>query len=94
MLAAENGVRRAGRGDDDVRAVTRVIQVVKLDGLTVELLRQSDGAVVRAVGDEDRSTAVGHQMACGQFAHLASADDKNVLALQGSENLLSQFHRN
>ena len=93
MLAAEDGVGRAGRGDDDVGAVAGVVEVVELDGLAVELLRQADGAFVGAVGDEDRGAAVGHQVAGGEFAHLAGADDEDVLALQRAENLFGQFHR-
>src|SRR4029077_6506756 len=64
------------------------------DGLSVELLRQADGAVVSAVGHEDRRATVGHQVACGELAHLACANDKDFLALQRSENLLREFDRN
>jgi hypothetical protein len=37
---------------------------------------------------------VGHQVAGGEFAHLAGADDENILALQGSKDLFCQLHRN
>ena len=93
VFAAEDGVRRAGRGDDDVGAVAGVVQVLELDGLAVELLRQADGAIVGAVGDEDRGAAVGHQVAGGEFAHLAGADDEDRLPFQRAENLFGEFDR-
>jgi hypothetical protein len=34
---------------------------------------------------------MGHEMACGQLAHLARADEINVLAMQVAENLLREF---
>ncbi len=51
------------------------------------------GAIVGAIGDKDGFRAVGEQMARRQFAHLARAHQIHVLALQRSENLLGQFHR-
>jgi hypothetical protein len=93
VFAAENGVGRAGRGDDDVGAVAGVIKVVELDGLAVEFLRQADGAVVGAVGDEDGGAAVSHQVAGGEFAHLAGADDEDRLPFQRPENLFGKLYR-
>src|ERR1700732_2360286 len=55
MFAAEDGVWRAGRSDDDVGAIAGVIQVVELDGLPFELLRQADGPLIRPIGHEDGS---------------------------------------
>ncbi len=34
-----------------------------------------------------------HQVTGGELAHLSGADDKNVLAVQRSKNLLGQFYR-
>jgi hypothetical protein len=62
--------------------VAGVVKIFELDGLAVELLRQSDGALVGSVGNEDRSAAVSHQMPGSEFAHLAGAHDENILALQ------------
>jgi len=93
VLAAKNSVGRAGRGDDDIGLVAGIVEILELDGLTVEPLRQSDGAFVGAIGDKDRSAAMRHQMPGREFAHLARPDDENVLALQRTENLLGQFHR-
>ena len=93
MLAAKDGVRRTCRGDDDVGAVAGVVEIVELDGLAVELLRQTDGPFVSAVGDEDRRATMRHQVAGGEFAHLAGAHDEYRLPFQRPENLLSQFHR-
>ena len=94
MLAAEDGVRRAGRGDDDIGAVAGVIQIIELDGLAVESLREADGALVGAVGNEDRGTAMRHQVTGGEFAHLAGADDEDRLPFQRPENFLGEFYRN
>ena len=54
MFAAEDRVRRAGGGDHDVGAVTGVVQIFEMDGLSFELVRQADGAFVGAIGHEDR----------------------------------------
>ncbi len=60
VFAAEDGMRRAGRSNNDVGAIARVIQVIELDRLAVELLRQTDSAFIGAVGDEDGSATVCH----------------------------------
>ena len=94
VLAAENGVRRSGGSDDDVGAVAGGVEILELDGLSVELLRQADGALVGSVGDKDRSAAVGHQVAGSEFAHLAGADDEDRLPFQSPEDLFGQLNRN
>ena len=91
MFAAEDRVGRARRGDDDVGAVAGVIQVLELDGLAVKPLRQSDRTIVGAIRDEDGGAAVGHQVAGGEFAHLAGADDEDGLPFQRPENLFGQL---
>ena len=91
MFAAKNRVRRSGRGDDDVGAVARVVEVVELDGFAVESVRQANGAVVSTIGDENRGTAMRHQVARRQFAHLARAHNENGLAVQRPENLFGQL---
>ena len=53
MLAPEDGVRCARRSDDDVGAVAGGVKVFELDGLSVELLRQPDCAVISAVSYKD-----------------------------------------
>ena len=93
VFGLEDEVGRAGRGDDDVGAVAGVVEPAELDRLPVEFLRQADGAIVGAIGDEDRRGAVRQQMAGRQFAHLPCADQVDALAVQGAEDLLGQFDR-
>jgi len=59
--------------------------------LAVEFVREANGAIVGAIGNEYRAATVGHQVAGGEFAHLAGTDEKDVLAVQAAENLLGQF---
>ena len=92
VFAAKDRVGRARRGDDDVGAVARVIQVLELDGLAVKPLRQSDRTIVGAIRDEDGRAAMSHQVAGGEFAHLAGADDEDRLPFQRPENLFGQLH--
>jgi len=87
----ENCFGGAGGCDDDVGAVAGIVEVVELDGLAVEPLREAYGPIVGAIGNENRTATVGHQVAGGEFAHLSGADEKDVLAVQASEDLLGQL---
>src|SRR6266446_4037058 len=61
MLGPEDEMRRAGRGNHDIGAFARVVKSAKLDRLSVEFVRQPDGAVVRAIGNKDRRGAMREQ---------------------------------
>ena len=91
VFAPENCVWRTGRGDHNVGLIARAVKILELNGLSVELLSQPDRAIVSAIRNEDGSAPMRHQMPRRQFAHLACADDKNVLPLQRAEDLLCQF---
>src|SRR5580698_5130933 len=80
MFAAKNGVRRTGRGDDNVAAITSVVQASELNGLAIKLVGEANGAVVGAIGNEDGFRTVGQQMTCRQLAHLARTHQKDVFA--------------
>src|SRR5438270_3675095 len=54
VLAAKDGVRRTGRGDDNVATITGVVKAAEFDRLAIEFLRQPYGAVVGTVGYKDR----------------------------------------
>src|SRR5579859_4294967 len=49
MFAAEDGLRRSGRSDDDVGAVAALVEVVELNGLAVEAVRESNCPVIRPI---------------------------------------------
>jgi hypothetical protein len=93
VLAAEDGVRGTGRCNDDVGPVAGIVQIFEMDRLPFEFIGKADGPVIGAIGDEDGSATMGHQMARSQLAHLAGADQVNVLAVKIAEDLFGQFHR-
>src|SRR5580700_10983062 len=53
MFATENCTRRTGRGDDDVTAITGIVEAAELDGLAVEFVGEANSAVVGAIRNED-----------------------------------------
>ena len=63
-------------------SIAGFVEAAEFDGLSVELVRHADGAIVSAVGDEDGSGAVSEQMAGGEFAHLPCSNQVNALAVQ------------
>ena len=64
----------------------------RLGHVALEFLGHAAGALLGAVGDKDCACALLHQMACGQFAHLARADQEDGAALQRAEDLACQIN--
>src|SRR5205823_8062680 len=75
MLPPEDGVWCAGGGDDNIRAITGLIELLKQNHLAVKFPRQLRRALMSTIGYEDRSCPVGHQVARSQFAHLPCANE-------------------
>src|SRR5438552_12970972 len=94
MLPPEDGVWCAGGGDDNIRAITGLIELLKQNHLAVKFPRQLRRALMSTIGYEDRSCPVGHQVARSQFAHLPCANEIDVSSLKRPENLLCQLDRN
>src|SRR6266699_5845784 len=94
MLPPEDGVRCAGGGDDNIRAITGLIELLEQNHLAVKFPRQLRRALMSTIGYEDRSCPVGHQVARSQFAHLPCANEIDVSSLKRPENLLCQLDRN
>src|SRR5256885_3320776 len=94
MLSPENGVWCAGGGDDNICAITGLIELFKQNHLAVKFPRQLRRALMSTIGYEDRSCPVGHQVARSQFAHLPCANEIDVSSLKRPENLLCQLDRN
>src|SRR5438309_4914222 len=94
MLSPENGVWCAGGCDDNIRAITGLIELLKQNHLAVKFPRQLRRAFMGAIGYKDRSCPVGHQVARSQFAHLPCANEIDVSSLKRPENLLCQLDRN
>ena len=92
MLAAEDGMGRAGGGDDNVRAVGGFVELLKKHHLAAELGCQLLGVLIGAIGDEDAGGSVRHQVSRRQFAHLAGADKINCAAVQRTEDLFCELH--
>src|SRR5947209_19658387 len=94
MLPPEDGVRCAGGGDDNIRAITGLIELLEQNHLAVKFPRQLRRALMSTIGYEDRTCPVGHQVARSQFAHLPCANEIDVSSLKRPENLLCQLDRN
>jgi hypothetical protein len=92
VLATEDRVRRAGRGNHNISTVHSVIELVEGDGVAVELQGQLLGAFGAAIGHVNLAGAMCDQMVRRQLAHLASAYQVDGTILQGTEDLLGQFH--
>ena len=91
VLAAEDGVRRAGGTDDDVGFGGGVVELFERDDAAIEGLGKLAGAFQGAVGDENSSGALLDEMAGGEFAHFAGANEEDGAALQRSEDLAGEF---
>src|SRR2546425_7633038 len=94
MLPPEDGLWCAGGGDDNIRAITGLIELLEQNHLAAKFLRQLRRALMSTIGYEDRSCPVGHQVARSQFAHLPCANEIDVSSLKRPENLLCQLDRN
>src|SRR3984893_8870533 len=81
----------AGRSNHDIGAVASLVKLFKQDRLPIELGGQLLGTVVGAIGHKNRFCAVGDQVPRSQLAHLARADQVDMLTLERSKNLLGQF---
>src|SRR2546427_2844336 len=94
MLPPEDGVWCAGGGDDNIRAIAGLIELLKQNHLAVKFPRQLSRAFMSAIGYKDRSRPMRHQVARSQFAHLPCANEIDVSSLKRPENLLCQLDRN
>ena len=52
VLASEDRMRGTRRGDDDVRSVRRIVELVKADRFALESARQFHRTIVRPVRDK------------------------------------------
>ena len=72
----------------------RFVELLKLDNLGTtapsKLLGHAAGALLGAVGHQDGARALLHQVARGQFAHLARAHQEHRPPLQRAEDLARQ----
>ena len=93
VFSAEDGVRRAGGADDDVGFGGGFVELFEWNDAAVEGLSELTGAFERAVGDEDGSGTLLDEVAGGEFAHFAGADEEDGAALQRSEDLAGKFDR-
>ena len=69
------------------------VKVVKTDRPAPEALGQLLRALVGAVGHQDGSGALVHQVASRLLAHLSRAHDQNLLVFERAEYLPRQLHR-
>ena len=91
LLALDDVVRRAGRGDHDVGSLELGGQRVEPHGLTAEPLCEPDRPVVVAVRHEHRADAALDQRARGQLAGLPGPDHDHSAAAEVAERLLREL---
>ena len=91
VLAAEDGMRRAGGADDDVGFGGCFVELIEGDDPAVEGLGKLAGALLRAVGDEDGACSLLHEMAGCEFAHFSCADEEDGAAVERAEDFAGQF---
>ena len=85
-------MRRAGGADDDVGFGGGFVELFERDDAAIEGLGQLASAFEGAVGNEDGSCALLHEVAGGEFAHFACADEEDGAALQRSKDLAGKFN--
>ena len=95
MLGTEDGMRRAGGADDDVGAAGGVIELAVVDDFgddrALKLLGHAAGALGRAIRDENGSGALLHEVARGDLAHFARADEEDGAALERAEDFAGEI---
>ena len=91
LVLVQDVVRRAGTGDQDIHLGQHGGEACVLDRRALEELGHLDGALVRAIGDEDVRAAGAAQVARGEFAHLAGAHDHDGAVVERAEDLARQF---
>lgn len=94
VLGAEDVMRRAGGGDDDVRISRHLIKLLEGDDTAVELLGHALGALLGAVADENGAGSLLDEVAGSQFTHFAGADEKDRAALESAKDFPGQFYGN
>ena len=94
--AAEDFLRRAGGGDDDVGAGGLRVEIVERDGFGMdggagEVSCDFFSAGLGAVGDEDGGGAVLDEMTGGELGHFACADEEDGLAFERAEDFAGEI---
>ena len=72
-------MRRAGRADDEIRAVQGVRQLLERNDLAVELFGQFPGAFDGTIGNQDGFCAPFAEVPQRRFTHFSRADDQDGL---------------
>src|ERR1019366_3551479 len=91
VFTAENGVRRAGRGNDDVGFGCRFVKLVEGNDAAFEGLSQLTCSFEGAVGHEYGSGSLLDEVARGQLTHFAGADEEDGAAVARAENLAGKL---
>ena len=94
MLAPEQRLRSGGRGQHDVGASNRLVELLERQCLSAKGFRQLHSAFVGPVRKKNVLGASRNQVAGRQFGHLARAYDIHSPVSQRAENLFCQLHGN
>ena len=94
VLAAEDGMGRTGRADDDVSLGGGFIELIEGDDSAIEGFGELASALECAVGNEDGAGSLLDKMAGGKLAHFTGANEKDGAALKGAEDLAGQLDGN
>ena len=82
MLGTEDGMRRAGRADNNVGLAGRLIELLEWNDTTLKDFSHAPCAFLSAVGYKNRAGALLHKMPRGEFAHLACTNKENRAPIQ------------
>ena len=95
VFAGEDGMGCAGGGDDDVGLAGGLVQRLPRDDLWAdgdgEVSGHGVGAFAGAVSEQDGAGAMSDEMARGEFAHLAGADEEDGFAVERAEDFAREI---
>ncbi len=91
MLAAKDGMRRAGGGNDNVGFTGGVMKLVEGNDAAIERLGEGARAFEGAVGDEDGACTLLDEVARGELAHFACADEEDGAAVERTKDFAGKF---
>ncbi len=93
QLEREEVAGRARRADHEVGELQVAPEILERHGRTVELARELDGAIERAVREHQRADAVRLEMPRDELRHLARADQHRGLVRERLEDLQREVDR-
>src|SRR5579885_1756219 len=91
-LALQNRLLRSDGGNDDIGGLEGAVPIAPRNDLTAELLREFEGALLRAIHEIEMSDAAVTQLRNDLFADGTGAEHQSRTRAELSENALGQLH--